>query len=686
MIPSTQTQTRELISTMDSSPELSFSIKSLSNIFELLHKSMYNDKPTAVAREVISNAIDANIESRSGKKTIVTLPTRFIPTFTVQDFGVGIDKERLECFSSYGASTKTNTNKEIGGFGLGAKSPWSITDQFTITTICHNIKYKYLCYMDDKGIGKVKELFAIATDEPSGTTMEIPVSDSDHVIAIQRQAHLFALCNQDKIEIVNGDYNIRDIYESKQHTVSLKGFMPANYHVYDWSYIGIRNSIIFVNGYVPYVLPITSEFSALINNHYTVLVKFDIGVLDLPATRELLSNTPKNNKIINKVRKTITNGIAKLKTFLEQRKEKNEQLGAITTRWSPVRISLTPFDHNDIHSIYRRSYDGHIERVKDRFAVPIKPGAQLINYIAVLITDKKNTKISFNEYAEYILEKFPNYGRLYFVDSSVKDQKLIRDYQIIPIHCFTPPIKKKLKPKKIVNDDNPLTDINLVENVKVINCGISYVTIADIKSAPDEYRKVETYYDDFRDYEIKKHIEHLNKDYCVCNYKIILVPPKLTNKLKSIKLLDKDDFVLSKSVYKNLVSVNMARYLLNRLIKSSRYTPEITKSVKEYFTNNILYLNTSYHNPISHYCKPRRITLLRFKAIRALDYYELDKDKFKELKRVAYIAADQIFNLIETDPTFVIYITNNLLIPEIVQEFYIDRVNKILESLQEKLS
>ena len=686
MIPSTQTQTREIISTMDSSPELSFSIKSLSNIFELLHKSMYNDKPTAVAREVISNAIDANIESRSGKKTIVTLPTRFIPTFTVQDFGVGIDKERLECFSSYGSSTKTNNNKEIGGFGLGAKSPWSITDQFTITTICNNIKYKYLCYMDDKGIGKVKELFAISTDEPSGTTMEIPVSDSDHVAAIQKQAILFAICNQDKVEIVNSDYNIRDIYVTKQHTVSLKGFMPANYHVYDWAYIGIRNSIIFLNGYVPYVLPIVNEFCGLLNNNHTVLVKFDIGVLDLPATRELLSNTPKNNRIINKVRKTIANGIVKLKTFLEQRKEKNEQLGAITTRYSPVSISTTSFDHNDVHSIYRRSY-GDIERVKDRFGVPTQPGKSLIRYIAVLITDKKNPKISFKEYVEYILEKFPNYGRLYFIDSSVNNPKLIRDYQIVPIHCFTPPIKKKLKPKKIASDCSPLTDLNLIENVRVINCSSSlYAKITDIITEPDKYRKIETFYDKFRDDTIEEHINRLNKGHCDCNYKIIMVPPKLTNKLKSIKLLEKDDFVLSKSVYKNLVSVNMARYLSNRLIKSSRYTSCIIRSMEVYFTNNILYLNTSYYNPYSQYCQPRRIKLLRFKAIKPFDYYKLDKDKFKELKRFAYIAADQIFNLIEADPTFVIYIANNLLIPEIVQEFYRERVNKILESLQEKLS
>ncbi|NCA80116.1 MAG: hypothetical protein EOM76_08035 [Sphingobacteriia bacterium] len=130
----------------------------------------------------------------------------------------------------------------------------------------------------------------------------------------------------------------------------------------------------------------------------------------------------------------------------------------------------------------------------------------------------------------------------------------------------------------------------------------------------------------------------------------------------------------------------MARYLLNRLIKSSRYTPEITRSVKEYFSNNLFYLKSNYHSDQSYYSRPRRITLLIFKAIKPLDYYKLDKDKFKELKRLAYIAADQIFNLIEADPTFVIYIANNLLIPEIVQEFYRDRVNKILESLQEKLS
>lgn len=66
MIPAQQTQ-NEFVNTIVGE-ELSFSVKSLANIFDLLHKSMYNDKPTAVAREIISNAIDANLESGSTKK------------------------------------------------------------------------------------------------------------------------------------------------------------------------------------------------------------------------------------------------------------------------------------------------------------------------------------------------------------------------------------------------------------------------------------------------------------------------------------------------------------------------------------------------------------------------------------------------------------------------------------------
>ncbi len=66
MIPEQQTQ-NTVVDTIVGE-ERAFSIKSISNIFELLRKSMYNDKPTAVAREIISNAIDANLESGSTKK------------------------------------------------------------------------------------------------------------------------------------------------------------------------------------------------------------------------------------------------------------------------------------------------------------------------------------------------------------------------------------------------------------------------------------------------------------------------------------------------------------------------------------------------------------------------------------------------------------------------------------------
>ena len=74
MIPEAQTQ-KAVVNTIIGE-EISFSVKSLANIFELLHKSMYNDMPTAVAREIISNAIDANIEAGSKKKIIVKFPTR----------------------------------------------------------------------------------------------------------------------------------------------------------------------------------------------------------------------------------------------------------------------------------------------------------------------------------------------------------------------------------------------------------------------------------------------------------------------------------------------------------------------------------------------------------------------------------------------------------------------------------
>ena len=113
-------------------------------IFEILRDKMYSDKIGAVAREVASNSRDANREAgREDVPVIVQIvkPNKFASighqSIVFSDNGIGITPDRMaDIFIKYAASTKRDSNKETGGFGLGAKTPFAYSDTFTVITVC----------------------------------------------------------------------------------------------------------------------------------------------------------------------------------------------------------------------------------------------------------------------------------------------------------------------------------------------------------------------------------------------------------------------------------------------------------------------------------------------------------------------------------------------------------------------
>ena len=670
MIPAQQTQ-NEFVNTIIGE-ELSFSVKSLANIFDLLHKSMYNDKPTAVAREVISNAIDANIESKTKNKVIVTYPTKLVPMFTVQDFGVGINKERLECFSSYGSSTKTNSNKEIGGFGLGAKSPWSITDQFTITTICNGIKYKYLCYIDGSGIGKVKEIFAIPTDEASGTIMEIPVNDKDHISRIKDQTQLFWLCNPDKITIKDQeDFNI---YDTIQHKCSIRGFCPSNIHVYDWQKYGICNQIIVLNGYVPYMYDNCSPVGC--SGGYTYVAKYDIGVLDLPATREVISNTPKNNKILRKIRPKIDLAVIKLQQFLNDRKKKNESIGAITTMHCPVRLTSVEFPREYTHSIYTLNSFGHIKRLENKYYHnrPQSPSTCIPKDIIIEIDDSKKHNIPYEKYAEHILSLHPDALSLFFVAPT--DDRTREIFKIIPLHCFTPTPQKRITAKKT---DEQIQEAKEKETKRKFWCKTEreWVYLETILKNPELYRKVSCERGVVLDDVIDKHIDNLHNT-AQCKYQIIPVNKSEQRFFKTVSEITEQDFELNSLVYRNITNAYLLRYIARLVKKQSKYKSDIMYHIEEELkSQNIILFGDRYYdrNWVNEY------VIKKNKIKEDTKEYPICIDKLKQLKKIAYQCAREFVSGLN-DVGIVLSMVTSAFVRDKHEE-YKSKICKIFEPLKE---
>ena len=142
---------------------------------------LYENPIEAAVRETVSNAIDAVMRETSGDRPTVRIytPTNLNPVLKIKDNGVGMTYEDLkEIYSRYGASTKTDDLDQIGAYGLGAKSPLAYGNEFTVSSVKDGEKTKIIVAKEEL-TNYIRIIESGATDEPSGTTVSIPVDSND---------------------------------------------------------------------------------------------------------------------------------------------------------------------------------------------------------------------------------------------------------------------------------------------------------------------------------------------------------------------------------------------------------------------------------------------------------------------------------------------------------------------------
>lgn len=173
---------RPTIETSGELEEKFFSIEDQGMIFDILRNKMYSNPILAICREITCNARDAHREVGTPQVPIhVHIPSSLEPFYKVKDFGPGISPDRMvNIFIKYTASTKRKDNIQTGGFGLGAKTPFSYSDTFSIITNYNGIQYNYACFIDETKVGKLALLSESPTKEPNGTEIIIPVKAIDY--------------------------------------------------------------------------------------------------------------------------------------------------------------------------------------------------------------------------------------------------------------------------------------------------------------------------------------------------------------------------------------------------------------------------------------------------------------------------------------------------------------------------
>lgn len=174
-------ETKPYVETSGDLEEQFFSIQDQGMIFDILRNKMYSNPILAICREISCNARDAHREVGNEEIPVqIVLPNNLEPTYKIRDFGPGISPSRMSnIFIKYTASTKRSDNLQTGGFGLGAKTPFSYSDTFSIVTNVDGTQYNYSCFIDETKVGKLALLSEAPTNEPNGTTIIIPVKPAD---------------------------------------------------------------------------------------------------------------------------------------------------------------------------------------------------------------------------------------------------------------------------------------------------------------------------------------------------------------------------------------------------------------------------------------------------------------------------------------------------------------------------
>ncbi|MGL5579416.1 MAG: ATP-binding protein [Cetobacterium sp.] len=282
----------EIFSSSNNKKEDAFQILATKAAFDILSNKLYANKPRAIIRELSTNAIDAH--RSAGTQDIdyqVHLPTTFEPTFWIRDFGTGIHPDDIrDVFIVYFASTKQDNNDDIGGMGLGCKSPYSYSKVFTVVSFYEGKRYTYEMSIVG-GEPKCKEISIIDTDEPNGLMISVPVEYQDFNRFDQEASYVYrTLSKKPKfsgIKSVNTELRISKQYDSF--------FLTPDYSRGMYALMG---GIMYPIKSIGYDRKETLHSFSL---REAVVIPFDIGTLDFQPSREELSYEEETIELLHEV-------------------------------------------------------------------------------------------------------------------------------------------------------------------------------------------------------------------------------------------------------------------------------------------------------------------------------------------------------------------------------------------------
>ena len=252
----TNTLGQHAVQSTTTAKKMRLSDNATSRVFQLFTKNVYSDAIGTVVREIASNCFDSHVEAKVNSPVVIrkTHDTE-TDTYSISfiDYGVGMSPERVEnIYGVYFESTKNQSNEEIGGFGIGGKTPLAYMrstgegegdydNGFFVITRYNGIEYTY-SIVEGKESPEIHLWNQEATTERNGTEIRVPMLSGDiQDFESALRTQLFYFDNivfegwsdriQNEYQIIRGKTFLYrgDNLDNNMHVCLGKVYYPINY-------------------------------------------------------------------------------------------------------------------------------------------------------------------------------------------------------------------------------------------------------------------------------------------------------------------------------------------------------------------------------------------------------------------------------------------------------------------------
>lgn len=293
-----------------------FRIRNSAKAFNILSSGLYANKIKAIVRELSCNAVDSHTAANKTDVPFeVHLPNALEPHFSIRDFGTGLSHDQVtNIYTTYFESTKTDSNAFIGALGLGSKSPFSYTDNFTVTAIKDGRKGIYSAFINGEGVPSIALMMEEETSDPAGVEIKFSVNDRYDFNKFRDEAKdVYKYFKLQPTILGVSNFEIPKIeYETENVISGVHVRVSSGYHNRSYAVMG--------NIAYPIEVPNPEQLGDLRSMLECGLeIHFGIGEVDFQASREGLSYIPQTIQSIKSKLEAVNAALAvRIKSDAEQ--------------------------------------------------------------------------------------------------------------------------------------------------------------------------------------------------------------------------------------------------------------------------------------------------------------------------------------------------------------------------------